>query len=72
MENNTNEAIMDKLKKVCVCKNVNRATIKSVIKSGARTLEDVKTATGAGTGACKGRRCLHVIEELLEEYHKSK
>ncbi|MEW9094058.1 MAG: (2Fe-2S)-binding protein [Clostridiaceae bacterium] len=72
MENNINEELMDKLKKVCVCKNINKATIKSAIKSGAKTLEDIKSVTGAGTGACKGRRCLHVIEELLEEYHKSK
>lgn len=67
MENNISEEIMDKLKKVCVCKNITRAAIKSAIKNGANTLEEVKKSTGAGTGACKGARCIHVIEEILEE-----
>ncbi|HDI3040145.1 TPA: (2Fe-2S)-binding protein [Clostridium botulinum] len=66
MDNNVNEQIMDKLKKVCICKNINRLTI----KSGARTVEEVRKATGAGTGACKGNRCTYTIEKLLEEYSK--
>ncbi|ACQ54542.1 (2Fe-2S)-binding protein [Clostridium botulinum] len=70
MDNNVNEQIMDKLKKVCICKNINRLTIKNAIKSGARTVEEVRKATGAGTGACKGNRCTYTIEKLLEEYSK--
>ncbi len=32
MDNNVNEQIMDKLKKVCICKNINRLTIKKCDK----------------------------------------
>lgn len=72
MENNISEEIMDKLKKVCVCNNINRATIKNAIKSGATTVEEIKKATGAGTGACRGARCLHSIENILEEMKNQK
>lgn len=65
MENNLNEAILDKLTKVCVCKAISRAKIKEAIKAGATTVEAVKKATGAGSGQCKGTRCTWKIEELL-------
>ncbi len=45
-----------------------RAAIKKAIADGAKSFEDVKKATGAGTGSCKGTRCKHTIEELLKEY----
>ncbi|NEZ84476.1 (2Fe-2S)-binding protein, partial [Clostridium botulinum] len=48
--------------KVCICKNINRLTIKNAIKSGARTVEEVRKATGAGTGACKGNRYRYLDE----------
>lgn len=66
MENNANEQIMDKLTKVCICKSISRLKIKEAIKNGARTVEEVKAATGATTGGCNGRRCIHKIEELIE------
>jgi NAD(P)H-nitrite reductase large subunit len=63
-----NEELMDKLTKVCICKVVNRATMKKVIKEGANTLERVQKATGAGagSGSCGGTRCTPKILELLE------
>lgn len=66
MENNINEKVMDKLTKVCICKSINRAKIKEAIQNGAKTLEDVQKATGAGSGSCCGRRCSPKIEELLK------
>ena len=65
-ENVTNE-IMDKLTKVCLCKAIPRSTIKKAIKNGARTLEDIQKATGAGSGGCKGNRCTPKIEEILKQ-----
>ncbi|KNF08130.1 hypothetical protein CLPU_9c00260 [Gottschalkia purinilytica] len=59
--------IMDKLTKVCICTGISRATIKKAIKNGAKTLQEVQKATGAGSGSCKGNRCTHKIEELLKE-----
>lgn len=65
MSEHIQEEIMDKLKKVCLCKGISRAAIKRAIKEGAVTVEQVQKATEAGTGACGGRRCTPKIEELL-------
>lgn len=59
--------IMDKMTKVCICKSITRATMKKVIRNGARTLEEVQKATGAGSGSCGGRRCTPKILQLLED-----
>jgi len=68
MEQNLNKDILDKLTKVCLCKAISRATLRKAIENGARTVEEVKKATGAGSGGCGGKRCTLKIEELLKEY----
>ena len=68
MDTNLNEAILDKLTKTCTCKQITRAKIKEAIKNGASTIEEVQKATGAGSGACKGKNCSLRIHELLEQY----
>lgn len=65
-EDKTTE-IMDKMTKVCICKSITRATMKKVIRDGASTLEEVRKATGAGSGSCGGRRCTPKILQLLED-----
>ncbi|WP_099467171.1 (2Fe-2S)-binding protein [Konateibacter massiliensis] len=62
-----NQDIVDKYTKVCICKAINKSTMKKVIAEGADTLEKVRKATGAGSGSCGGRRCTPKILELLEE-----
>lgn len=71
MDNNLNEAILDKLTKTCRCKLITRAKIKEVIRNGASTLEEVQKATGAGSGACKGNNCSHLIKDLIEKSQES-
>lgn len=68
MEQNLNRDIMDKLTKVCVCRGISRASIKKAIADGARTVDDVKRITGAGSGSCKGSRCTEKIQGLLDEF----
>lgn len=68
--NNVKPEIMDKLTKVCVCKAINRATIKDAIRNGAKSISEVKEATGAGTGCCGGARCVFKIQELLDKYNE--
>lgn len=63
-----NQDIMDKYTKVCICKAINKSTMKKVIAEGADTLEKVQKKTSAGSGSCGGRRCTPKIQELLEEY----
>jgi NAD(P)H-nitrite reductase large subunit len=70
MDQNINNEIMDKLTKVCLCKAIPRSTIKKAIQNGARTVEEVQKATGAGSGGCNGNRCTPKIEELLKQEFK--
>ena len=70
MDNNLNQAILDKLTKTCTCKLITRAKIKDAIKNGATTLEKVQKATGAGSGPCKGKNCSPKINDILEQYDK--
>ena len=66
-ESNTSSEILDKITKVCICKGIARATIKKAIMNGAKTLEEVQKATGAGSGSCGGKRCTEKIGQLLLE-----
>lgn len=70
MDNNLNEAILDKLTKTCTCKVITRAKIKEAIKNGASTLEEVQRVTGAGSGSCKGKNCSYMINELIKRLKK--
>ena len=65
--NELNQEILDKITKVCVCKSISRLKIKESIKSGAKTVEEVKKITGAWTGSCKGCRCISKIQMLIDE-----
>ena len=67
MSDEINQEILDKLTKVCLCKAISKASIKKTIASGANTLEKVQKASGAGSGACGGKRCTPKILSLLEE-----
>ena len=65
--NEISQEILDEITKVCVCKSISRLKIKEAIKSGAKTVEEVKKITGAGTGSCKGCRCISKIQMLIDE-----
>lgn len=56
---------MDMDKVVCVCMNITNGMIRDAVTAGARTLEEVQEATGAGT-VCGA--CLEDIERLVEEF----
>ena len=71
MDNNLNEVVLDKLTKTCRCRVISRAKIKEAIKNGASTFEEVKEATGAGKGSCKGANCTYLINELLKKYKEN-
>nr|WP_026022357.1 (2Fe-2S)-binding protein [Clostridium senegalense] len=57
-------------KKVCLCRGVTKEQIIESIKNGAKTFEDVKEKTGAGTGGCRGGRCEGTIETLIKVYEE--
>lgn len=63
----SNQDIIDKYTKVCICKAISKSTMKKMMKEGADTLEKIQKATSAGSGSCGGRRCTPKILQLLEE-----
>ena len=65
-----NQDIIDGLKPVCLCKGIRKNVFLKHIKAGLRTVEDLKKATGAGSGSCKGKRCTPRILELLKSGRK--
>ncbi len=59
---------MDMDKIVCNCMNITNGMIKDAVDNGARTLEEVQEATGAGTvcGVCNDD-IQHLIDEFVNE-----
>lgn len=47
---------------ICHCKQVDYITIRKAMIQGARTVEEIKEMTGAGTGC---GRCIEEIEKIL-------
>lgn len=59
------EQILDGLKPVCLCKGIRKKTLLKHIAAGLCTIEELKQATGVGSGTCGGKRCTPRIIELL-------
>jgi bacterioferritin-associated ferredoxin len=50
---------------VCICNNINSATIKSSIEQGATSVDAVKEATGAAS--CCGK-CQFKVNRLVQDH----
>ncbi|RME35566.1 MAG: (2Fe-2S)-binding protein [Deltaproteobacteria bacterium] len=61
------QEIIEGLKPVCLCKNIKKRVFLKYIAEGKTTLEELRAATGAGSGPCGGKRCTPKILALLEE-----
>ena len=57
----------DEDKHICRCEEVTEAEIRAAIRSGARTVKEIKRWTRAGMGICQGRTCRRLIERILAE-----
>jgi bacterioferritin-associated ferredoxin len=58
---------MSENRTICTCQDVDYNTIKKAIEDGAKSVDDIMEATGAGT-VCGG--CISEIEEILQEVKK--
>lgn len=56
---------MDRRKLACRCHNVTYGAIYDAVEKGARTVEEVSKATGAGTG-CGG--CKEFLQFLIRDF----
>lgn len=61
------QAIIDGLKTICICKGIRKKTFLQHIRSGANSLEQLQQLTGAGSGGCGGQRCTPRLIEILDE-----
>lgn len=52
---------------ICLCKKISRSKMETAYREGAVTVNKIKYKTGAGSGACNGRRCTPKIEALVKE-----
>ena len=55
------------MSKVCLCRGITEEQIVEAVKNGATSFEEVKEATDAGAGGCRGGRCKGKIEIIIEE-----
>jgi len=65
------QEIIEGLKPVCICKGIKARVFQERIKDGLTTVEELKKATGAGCGSCKGERCTPRIREILDKHVQS-
>jgi NAD(P)H-nitrite reductase large subunit len=61
------EEIIDGLRPVCICKGIRKRVFLEKLAAGCATVLELRKATGAGSGSCKGERCTPRIEELLKK-----
>ena len=50
---------------MCVCEGLTRATLEAAIDDGCTTINDLKSATRCGMGACGGRVCEDSVARLI-------
>jgi len=69
-EEEIKRAILDSYRSICLCNKIRKGVIDKAIREGARTFQDVKRRTRAGTGPCGAKRCGPVIAEMLKKKKK--
>lgn len=52
---------------VCRCEHVTAGEIRSLIRAGYRDMNEIKTVSRAGMGACGGKTCVSLILRLFHE-----
>jgi bacterioferritin-associated ferredoxin len=64
------ENMKDDDRYICRCEEVTEREIREAIRSGARSVAEIKRWTRAGMGICQGRSCRRLVERILaEELH---
>jgi NADPH-dependent 2,4-dienoyl-CoA reductase/sulfur reductase-like enzyme/bacterioferritin-associated ferredoxin len=52
---------------ICRCERVTAGEIRSLIRSGVRDINEIKSISRAGMGACGGRTCSSLINRIFRE-----
>ncbi len=62
------QEIIDGLKTICICKGIKKKIFKGLIAEGKTSIEELRKATGAGSGPCGGKRCTPKLNEMLADH----
>jgi NAD(P)H-nitrite reductase large subunit len=66
MSNNQRASeIIDNMKVICQCRSVKKSTYKKLMAQGINSMAEFQKSTGAGSGACGGKRCGPRLNEML-------
>ncbi len=52
---------------ICRCEEVTAGEIREAIRSGLRSVDEIKRATRAGMGLCQGRTCRRLVAGLIAQ-----
>jgi len=52
---------------ICRCEHISADTIRELIRSGIRDINQIKAATKATMGSCGGKTCLSLIKKIFRE-----
>lgn len=52
---------------ICRCERIPAKEIRQLIREGIRDINQIKAVTKASMGACGGKTCLHLIENIFRE-----
>src|SRR5699024_10934858 len=58
---------MEKSIVVCKCEEINIDKIKSAIKIGAHTFDDIKRLTICGKGPCQAKVCTNLVRQIIRD-----
>lgn len=58
---------MDDAAILCRCNRVTAGEVRQLIRQGYRDVNQIKAVTGAGMGACGGKTCFSLIQQLFRE-----
>jgi NAD(P)H-nitrite reductase large subunit len=66
------QQVLDGFKPICRCKGIRKSVFLKHIEAGLKTVGELKKATGAGSGSCKGKHCTPRITELFKTSSKNR
>ncbi len=67
----TQKELLEKFKKICICRGITAGTIMKAIKEGALSFEALRRTIGTGTGNCKAKRCRQKITQKVQDYKEA-
>ncbi len=52
---------------VCRCEDVNEEEIRTLVREGYHSIDEIKRLARAGMGYCQGRTCKRLVAQIIKE-----